>query len=246
MGLMEGLSHWLRQIIAVVLLAALIDLILPNRTMQKYVRLVAGLFILMTVATPIMHWIKGDFSSQLATSLNSVEQVPQGAANELAMIEAEGAKLRDTRNIQAAELVSAKLGSAIRKEIENTESHAVQKVEVGVEQEADGTFAVTKIVVLLEPEQEAARTHQTGDEVKDVAPIAAVDIRIEVDSWPKKEETVPADIAESAEAEQSSSEEEAADRDTRLRISALISSRFGLSARIVEVKLLPAESAGSN
>jgi stage III sporulation protein AF len=71
-GLIEGLSDWLRQIIAVVLLASLIDLLLPNRTMQKYVRLVAGLFILMTVATPILHWMKGDFSSKLAESLNIV------------------------------------------------------------------------------------------------------------------------------------------------------------------------------
>ena len=43
--MIEALGVWLRQVVAAVLLAALIDLLLPNRTMQRYVRLVAGLFI---------------------------------------------------------------------------------------------------------------------------------------------------------------------------------------------------------
>ncbi|WP_373230548.1 stage III sporulation protein AF [Cohnella sp.] len=240
---MEGLSHWLRQIIAVVLLASLIDLILPNRTMQRYVRLVAGLFILMTVATPIIHWMKGDFSSKLAESLNSARQMPQGAANELAMIEEEGARLRNKQNVQAAELVSAKLESAIRKEIKQSENRTVQKVDVEVEQEADGSLAVTKVVIMLEPKQSAAESNITVAGISDVNPIAAVDIRIEVESWPREQKSVPVDAAD---AEQETAVEEAVDRDTRIRISALIASRFGLSARIVDVKQPASVTADSN
>lgn len=235
MGLMDGLSHWLRQIIAVVLLASLIDLILPNRTMQRYVRLVAGLFILMTVATPIMNWMKGDFSSQLAASLNSVEQVPQGAADELAMIEAEGAKLRNRQTVQAAELVSARLESAIIKEVEQAENQAVQKVDVAVEQEADGTFAVTKVFILLESNQEKTELAASEIEVSDVDPIAAVDIRIEVESWPREQESI---AAEASELE--------VDRETQTRVSALIASRFGISTRMIEVKQQDTEKANAD
>jgi stage III sporulation protein AF len=130
MGLMEGLSNWLRQIIAVVLLASLIDLLLPNRTMQRYVRLVAGLFILMTVATPILHWMKGDFSSKLADGLSAVELKPDSADQQMAMIEEEGAKLRDKHGAQAANLVSTKLAAAIRSEVEQSEQREVRKVDV--------------------------------------------------------------------------------------------------------------------
>ena len=51
---MEALAAWLKQIIVVVLLATFIDLLLPNRTMQRYVKLVVSLFILMTILTPVM------------------------------------------------------------------------------------------------------------------------------------------------------------------------------------------------
>jgi stage III sporulation protein AF len=230
---MDGLSNWLRQIIAVVLLASLIDLLLPNRTMQRYVRLVAGLFILMTVATPIMHWMKGDFGTKLAEGLNSVERSPSSAGDQLALIEEQGAKLRDKQLNQAAELVAARLGSAIRGEIEQTQKRGVSKVDVITKRQTDGSLDVSKVVVLLEPvSADGGGTDARSTDVKDVEPIAPVDIHIDV-------EVVPGDTSGSeapAVAGDGDYPSEDADDRTRLAISALVASRFGLAASIVEVK----------
>lgn len=252
MGLMDGLSHWLRQIIAVVLLASLIDLLLPNRTMQRYVRLVAGLFILMTVATPIMHWMKGDFSTRLAAGIDSVEQTPAGAADQLAMIEQEGAKLRIKQSSQAADLVAVRLESAIRSEVEKSENRTVSKVEVVTERGIDGSLTVSKVIVLLESEQDNAERSQSPDPVKEVGPIAAVDVRIEVEGWTEatKDASASSDPnAADAGARQDATEvegEDIADQTTRSRVIALIASRFGLSSDIVEVKQLALEAAASS
>jgi stage III sporulation protein AF len=245
MGLIDGLSDWLRQIIAVVLLASLIDLLLPNRTMQKYVRLVAGLFILMTVSTPILHWMKGDFSNKLAESLNIVEQAPQGAADELAMIEEEGARLRDKQNVQAADLVSTRLEAAIRSEVEQSENRTVRNVKVVTEKDKGGSLTVTQVIVLLDLEQQVAADQSHNQSiVNDVNPIAAVDINIEVESWPSNDETASASAVKTDQA--AAVEEDDTDTDTRLRISALIASRFGLSANIVQVKQTAMGPANSN
>jgi stage III sporulation protein AF len=245
MGIMEGLSHWLRQIIAVVLLASLIDLLLPNRTMQRYVRLVAGLFILMTVATPIMHWMKGDFTNKLSVSLEAVNRAPPGAADQLAMIEEEGAKLRVKQNTQAADLVTARLESAIRSDVEQNERRGVRKVDVVLERGEDGSLSVAKVLILLEPEQKEAVSRSANSPVKEVEPIAAVDIQIHVDSWPKDDQEVVADIP-AEDADPTVLAEKDLDRETRLRISALIAGRFGFAANIVEVKLPATETANSN
>jgi stage III sporulation protein AF len=245
MGLMEGLSHWLRQIIAVILLASLIDLMLPNRTMQRYVRLVAGLFILMTVVTPIMHWMKGDFTSKLADGLNAVEQAPQGAADQLAMIEEEGAKLRDKQDAQAANLVTARLESSIRSEVEQSERRGVRKVDVVLERGEDGSLSVAKVMILLEPEQKEVVSGPKSLPVKDVEPIAAVDIQIHVDSWPKNDQEAVPTSPEVKEVPASAAEQDS-DRETRLRISALVAGRFGLPASIVEVKSPVTDNANSN
>ncbi|MCD9021329.1 stage III sporulation protein AF [Cohnella silvisoli] len=245
MGLMEGLSHWLRQIIAVILLASLIDMLLPNRTMQRYVRLVAGLFILMTVATPIMHWMKGDFTTKLAEGLDAVERTPQEGAEQLAMIEKEGAKLRDKQNIQAADLVSARLESAIRSEVEQSEKRGVRKVDVVLERGNDGSLAVAKVIVLLEPEQVGGESSRVRSAAKEVDPIADVDIQIKVDSWPSDDHEVSA--TPKVEGNSVNEKELNPEREARLRISALIASRFGFAASIVEVKTpVAADTANSN
>lgn len=251
MDLMEGLSNWLRQIVAVILLAALIDLLLPNRTMQRYVRLVAGLFILLTLATPILNWMKGDFTSKLAEGLSTVEKSPQGAASQLAMIEEEGAKLRDKQQIQAAKLVSAKLETSIRNEVEQSEERGVRKVDVELKRGVDGELTVAKVVVMLEPAQAESTGQSDSSPVREMEPIEPVDIRIDVEGWPNEPEgtTTPETGADQPvmAGEQAPSrkqpevqKESQADRETRLRISALISSRFGLPVSIVEVKQ-PAE-----
>jgi stage III sporulation protein AF len=245
MGLMEGLSHWLRQIIAVILLASLIDLLLPNRTMQRYVRLVAGLFILMTVATPIMHWMKGDFTSKLADGLNSVEQAPQGAAEQLAIIEAEGAKLRDKQDAQAADLVTARLETSIRSEVEQSEHRGVRKVDVIWERGQDGSMSVAKVLILLEPEQKDAVSSPESLPVKEVNPIAAVDIQIQLDTLPKHDQEAASASPDSKDVPASAAEQDS-DRDIRLRISALVAGRFGLPASIVEVKSQATDKANSN
>ncbi|WP_239613853.1 stage III sporulation protein AF [Cohnella mopanensis] len=256
MGLMDGLSHWLRQIIAVVLLAALIDLLLPNRTMQRYVRLVAGLFILMTLATPIMNWMKGDFTGKLAAGLDAVEQSPQGADSQLAMIEKAGAELRDKHQIQATKLVTSKLETSIRNEVEQTEQREVRKVDVVLGQEADGTLTVAKVVVLMEPETAAGDRKPESLSNRDVKPVEAVDIQIDdIEGWPDGEQALPsavnqedrAVIAEPATgSEKQGQAEEQLDRETSLRISAMIASRFGLAVNIVEVKLPAGKAASGN
>jgi len=236
MDIMDGLSGWLRQVIAVILLASLIDLLLPNRTMQRYVRLVAGLFILLTVAGPIMQWVKGDFGSRLAQGLQSVEKTPEGAGRQLAMIEADGAKLRESRLAQAANLTAAKLESEIRSEVEQVGGRPVRRVQVDLEKVSDGSLAVAKVSIELEPETVSAGVGSDGDlsgEIRDVEAVADVEIEVKVGGGtaPEKEPdgAIPASGGTEGERE--------LDGETRRSVTALVSNRFGLSPGIVEVKL---------
>ncbi len=238
MDIMNGLSGWLRQVIAVLLLASLIDLLLPNRTMQRYVRLVAGLFILLTMATPIMQWIKGDFGSELAKGLQAVEKAPAGADRQLAMIEADGAKLRESRLAQAAELTSAKLESEIRTEVEKAGGHPVRRVKVDLEKVSDGSLAVAKVSIELEPDPAEATGSKGADSagpIRGVAVEAVADVEIQVEVGGEKateeEDDVRAAMASEAE------EDVRLDQETRKGIAALVSNRFGFASSIVEVKL---------
>jgi stage III sporulation protein AF len=229
MALMDALAGWLRQIIAVVLLASLVDLLLPNRTMQRYVRLVAGLFILLTVAGPILQWVKGDFSSQLTAGMQAVEQVPEGAAGQLAIIEKEGDRLRNRQDIQAADLVSARLAAAIQNEVELSENRKVRKVDVETTRTAGGAWTVDKVTVLLEAEQQNSQPAGDSSAIDEVHPIEEVNIDVTVETW-------PGDTPGQVDGVTQDPAETSADRPIQLRVSALIASRFGIAADHVEVQ----------
>ncbi len=245
---MDGLAGWLRQIIAVLLLASIIDLLLPNRTMQRYVRLVAGLFVLLTVATPVLSWMKGDFALRLADGIDTVTKSPQGAPDQLAMIEAQGERLRGRQSEQAANLVSTRLAAAIRSDIELSEERAVRSVDVQTAQGKDGNWTITGIKVVLEGEDglEAASTRGNIAAVRGVDPIADVDIRVEIGGEREPDrESKGEDGAFEAMAEQ---EENRLDRETENRVVSLVSNKFGIASALIEVSQVsdsqPATQAG--
>ena len=235
MGLMDGLSGWLRQIIAVLLLASIVDLLLPNRTMQRYVRLVAGLFVLLTVATPVLNWIKGDFGSKLADGLVSVERSPRGAPEQLAMIEAEGAKLRDKQAVRAANLVSTKLAAAIREDVEANEGRKVSGVDVRTAKDDGGGWKVTGVTIVLEASAAAdpETSKPAGDiaRVKGIEPIPDIDIRVGVGVGSDAGE----DGGESEEAVEAMAQGAAIDPKTESRVVSLVSAKFGIAPGAIEV-----------
>ena len=72
------LSDWLRDIIAVILLAVFVELLLPNQAMQRYARLVVGLFILLTILSPILKLIQSDIGAKLDEGMEKWSQISDG------------------------------------------------------------------------------------------------------------------------------------------------------------------------
>jgi stage III sporulation protein AF len=63
---MQSIFDWLTGVLALLLCAAIVDMLIPESSMQKYVRLVAGLVIMTAIITPIFSLFTGvDFSFML-------------------------------------------------------------------------------------------------------------------------------------------------------------------------------------
>lgn len=57
--MIEFLSSWAQGIIVAVIIAALIEMILPNSSSKKYVKVVIGMYILFTIVSPIIKKLGG-------------------------------------------------------------------------------------------------------------------------------------------------------------------------------------------
>lgn len=227
--MMVALSEWLKQVVAVVLLASLVDLLLPNQTMQRYVRLIAGLFILLALVGPMLSWIKSDFGTKLAADLESVRLRPENAAEQLAQIEEDASKLRMSREEQAASLATAQLAAQIKDTVEKEAGAAVRDVQVQAGTDADGVARVQGVSIVL---ANAAGDHP--DSVSgsgDVAPIREVEpVIIELDPIGKEdsqEKELPAMTEEETEEE----------RLMKQRVASLVSVRYGMGAEMIDVEL---------
>lgn len=58
---MEWLNDWVKQIILLVMVATFFDLLLPNHSMERYVKLVMGLLIILAILSPLFQLMNQDF-----------------------------------------------------------------------------------------------------------------------------------------------------------------------------------------
>lgn len=109
---MTAVGEWLKQIILIVLFAVMADLLLPNKDMQKYVRMVLGLAVVATMLQPLGSVVNHAWTSHLAQEAASeVTQSVNGASSTAdiarfdSVLQAERAKQAD--RYLAQEVVSA-------------------------------------------------------------------------------------------------------------------------------------------
>ncbi|WP_141431703.1 stage III sporulation protein AF [Bacillus sp. 03113] len=65
---MGVITEWVTNIILFVLLATLMDMLLPNSQFQKYTKMVAGLLLIAIILTPILKFMTKDFEQTLAAA----------------------------------------------------------------------------------------------------------------------------------------------------------------------------------
>jgi len=141
---MTALAEWLKQIIIVVLLATFIDLILPNRSLQRYVKLVVSLFIIITILSPILHLLGTSMNFQTMTAFVDNKLIPAGGSQQagsmadLSAILSDGAAIQAEQQAQSTELLSQRIAERVREQVRhhtNTEPIAVNVKLRATEQE---------------------------------------------------------------------------------------------------------------
>ncbi|PZD93432.1 stage III sporulation protein AF [Paenibacillus sambharensis] len=164
--MMVWLSDWLRQILGIVLLAAVIDLLVPGKAYHRYVRLVLGLLILLAMLSPILSLVKGNADELLEAGLRSWEQassrdIPRMPS--LEDIERRAEELRSKRNEQAAELAARTLEGEIEAAAEQVVGGDVADVAVELLVDKDkGPVLKSVTITMAEIRRDKAEEESSG------------------------------------------------------------------------------------
>lgn len=148
MDTVEWLSGWLRELILVVLLATFVDMLLPNRSMERYVKLVLSLLILLTLITPLINLLSSDPDARLKEALRDwTKDGGQIQAMTLDDILDEGEKLHKQQDLKAKEWAAKEVADQIKEQIERETELPVESVSVilGTEKKTDKSAELTSI-----------------------------------------------------------------------------------------------------
>ncbi|WP_199620170.1 stage III sporulation protein AF [Paenibacillus alkalitolerans] len=221
---MDALAAWLKQIILVVLIATFIDLLLPNRSLQRYVKLVVSLFILMTILSPVMNllgsnanmrmlaaavegWSLSGTAQYMAPGGNGAGDAQYPRTNSLPALSevlSEGQAIGAKRDEQSLRLLEMKMESMVKEQIESQHGVAVVSADAELTLDKDRYPVVRQLNVVigsrLEPADGTASEESGERGIKPVEPVQPVDIRIEVK--PKPDNSVPAFVAEGTRSKQ--------------------------------------------
>ncbi|MFA1821571.1 stage III sporulation protein AF [Virgibacillus oceani] len=163
---MDFIMDWITQIIIFVLLASIVDLLVPTSAMKKYIKLVVGLILLLILLNPVFYIFQVDIQHELETAISTVTSITEndGSVENLVDLqktdieERQDAYILEQMAVQLIEIASDPLYEEYELEISNIDFRfseeavsqefsfeSLDTVIVYVEQAKDGEGAVNAV-----------------------------------------------------------------------------------------------------
>ncbi|MFF2482049.1 stage III sporulation protein AF [Paenibacillus sp. NPDC058071] len=233
------LSEWLRNIIAVIMLAVFMELLLPNKAMLRYARLVIGLLILLIILTPLLKLLQGDFESRLTDGISLWEE--NAASRQVKMpslsdIRKNADKLAEKRNEEATALTEQTLEKAMKADIEEKTGVAVERVEAALQWKVNGserTPVIKSVVVTFAAASQRPPPQETDESAVKEVEAVKVDVRVDDIAAFGNEGSTEASGAEQADSEEEGRQK--ADPALEKLTRGVLSSNWGVSPTLVSI-----------
>jgi stage III sporulation protein AF len=147
---MEFLIEWVTNIILFILLATVIDMLLPNTSMQKYTKMVTGLLLIAIILTPIFKLISKDFETAMA-------QIPSfqdpGEKNMENLIELQKKEIQASNHAYILETMAVQLEKGVEEELMEQFGLEIAKIELTTQDDSQESFPENLEMVVVHLKQ---------------------------------------------------------------------------------------------
>lgn len=154
---MNFLNSWLQGIIISVIVATIIEMILPNGNTKKYVKVVLGIYVVFNIITPIINEFTNS-NFELSSIINIEEYTKKMDTYEVSSNNIEKSNEENIKQIYISNLkndITAKLEEkeySVKKvdiEIENNETYKIKNVELSLSKKEAKEEQETKNEVVI-------------------------------------------------------------------------------------------------
>jgi stage III sporulation protein AF len=145
---MSFLIEWVTNIILFILLATVIDMLLPNSSMQKYTKMVTGLLLIAIILTPIFKLISQDFEKTFASIPTFQSPDDKNMKN---LIETKKKEIQASDHAYIVEQVAVQLKKGVEEELMKQYGLEIAKIDLYTNEKSNQTFPenLQKVSVLL-------------------------------------------------------------------------------------------------
>ena len=154
---MEFIKEWITNIILFVLLATVIDMLLPNSNLQKYTKMITGLLLIAVILTPVFKLISHDFEEVLA-SVPAIKGT--GEKNLENSVEMKKREIQAWQDAYILEETAVQLKKLAEEELMAQYQLEFADINVQVDENDQSTFPdnLLKVVVQLKVKSEKSET----------------------------------------------------------------------------------------
>lgn len=152
---MDFLKEWITNIILFILLATVIDMLLPNSSLQKYTKMVTGLLLIAIILSPILKIFSTDLETALATVPSFKDSEEKNMEN---LIELQKKEIQASNRAYILEQMAVQLKMDAEEELMDQYGLEIASIDLFVDENSEGAVpediqAIT--VQLKEPKKEA-------------------------------------------------------------------------------------------
>jgi stage III sporulation protein AF len=184
---MQWFNDWLKMVITIVMFAAFIDLLLPSSKMQRYVKTVLSLFILLTLLSPVLDLFRSNWNvdkllaeAEVKHKETGLGRLSDSSNGSLQAIQEQGSRLKDAQNQQAVVLAEKQIAEAIKESIRVETAYEAQQVDVLTSNDSEGNPYIKNISIVMHDKATAVSAPTEESKPKSIAAVKPVQIQIQV------------------------------------------------------------------
>ena len=167
--MVEWMSTWAQGIIVAVIIATIIEMILPNGNCKKYIKVVIGIYILFTIVSPIITKVTGN-------NFNISEELNLDKFYEEADSKSIYNELNENNSDNIKNIYIANLKTDIESKLKN-KNYYVVSCEIEIENEE--TYEISKVNLTLEKDINVQQnTEKNNNVVNTIAEVNEINIQI--------------------------------------------------------------------
>src|SRR5690625_2547798 len=165
---MQMLIDWIMQIVIFMLIGTIVQFLLPNNVLKKYVNIVIGLLLLLILTKPLLYI----FSIPLPTTFDYIERSLFSDDSYVQTTERQITEQKDDIESEQAAYIWNEVREQMIEEAKEPlqREHNVELVDVTIEQPKD-RYHVERIIVFITRNNELERENNTLIEQVEVNPI---------------------------------------------------------------------------